>query len=433
MVRGHATQDEARAALVAGWAAERHQSPQQSQVMLAYTRVDVAELNRLAREQVRAAGELGTDHQVETERGARAMARGDRLMFLRNERGLGAGPGGRGGMAVKNGTLGTVLAVDSGGERLTVRLDGPGAPEGKNAPVVTFYVRDYGHLDHGYAATIHKAQGVTVDRAHVLASAHMDRHAAYVALTRHRDGVALYWSAEAVGDRAGLGRTLGRERAKDTSLDYGGPERAYAERRGLDPLRPESEIVVPRPGPEQARPASRPAASAAAGPAPGAELIEDVAQGRARFRERFEAHRRQQVRRAADEAAARALVGRWDQVLTAYKDALPRLDADPAAFGPVREALLGFGQEVRGQPGAATVLRQEGEAYGMGERPNLALVLADARPERVVGGIVEAAEAGMRVRLQEQAQQRAAQEEARRQELANRPRPVQRSGPRMGM
>ena len=437
MVQGHGTQAVARAALVAGWAAERHQSPHQSHVMLAYTRVDVAELNRLARERLRAAGELGEDHQVETERGQRAMARGDRLMFLRNERGLGAGPGGRGGVAVKNGTLGTVLAVEARGKRLTVRLDGPGGPEGRDAPVVTFYTRDYAHLDHGYAATVHKAQGVTVDRAHVLASAHMDRHAAYVALTRHRDGVALHWSAEALGDRAGLGRTLARERAKDTSLDYGGdrlgPERAYAERRGLDPLRPESAIVVPRPGPEAARPAARPAAPATAEPAPGAELAEDVAAGRARFRERFEAHRRQQAQRAADEAAARALVGRWDQVLMAYKDALPRLDRDPAAFGPAREALLGFGQEVRGQPGAAAVLREQGEAYGMGERPNLARVLADARPERVVGGIAEAAEAGMRVRLQEQAQQRAAQEAARRQELANRPRPVQRSGPRMGM
>ena len=421
MVQGHATQDEARTALVAGWAAERQAAPEQSRVMLAYTRVDVAELNRLAREQVRAAGELGKDHQVETERGKRAMARGDRLMFLRNERGLGAGPGGRGGVAVKNGTLGTVLAVDSKGERLTVRLDGPGGQEGRDAPVVTFYVRDYGHLDHGYAATVHKAQGVTVDRVHVLASAHMDRHAAYVALTRHREGVALHWSAEALGDRAGLGRTLGRERAKDTSLDYGldpvGPEREYAERRGLDPLRPESEIVVPRPE----------------APTPSPELAQDVAQGRARFRERFEAHRRQQAQQAADEAAARALVGRWDLVLTAYNAALPGLDTDPAAFGPAREALLGFGQEVRGQPGAAAVLREQGEAYGMGERPNLARVLADARPERVVSGIAEAAEVGMRARLQEQAQQRAAQEEARRQELASRPRPSQRQGPSMGM
>ncbi len=260
MVAGHGTREEARAALVDGWAAERRAAPEQSRVILAYTRADVAELNGLARDRLRAAGELGKDHQVETERGARAMARGDRLMFLRNERGLGAGPGSRGGVAVKNGTLGTVLAVDSKGERLTVRLDGPGQ-EGKDAaPVVTFYVRDYGHMDHGYAATVHKAQGVTVDRAHVLASAHMDRHAAYVALTRHRDGVALHYGRDEFADGRQLARALGRERAKDTTLDYG---QGFAERRGLDPLRPQSEIVV-RQAAEQVTP--KPAAREQAGP-----------------------------------------------------------------------------------------------------------------------------------------------------------------------
>ena len=223
MVRGHATQEAARAALVAGWAAERRAAPGQSRVMLATTRADVAALNELARARLRQVGELGPEQVVQTERGERAMAAGDRLMFLRNERALGAGPGGRGGVAVKNGSLGTVLAVDAKGERLTVALDGPGGAAGAGQegqdtrPVATFYTRDYGHLDHGYAATIHKAQGVTVDRAYVLASTHMDRHATYVALTRHRAGVALHWSAEQHGDRAGLGRSLGRERAKDTS------------------------------------------------------------------------------------------------------------------------------------------------------------------------------------------------------------------------
>jgi len=262
MVSGHGTREEARAGLVARWDEERRAEPERSRLILAYTRADVAELNALAREKLRTAGELGREHQVATERGERLMAAGDRLMFLRNERGLGVGPGGAGGVAVKNGTLGTVLAVEAGGERLTVRLDGPGGgQEGKDAaPVVTFYLRDYGHVDHGYAATIHKAQGVTVDRAHVLASSHMDRHAAYVALTRHREGVSLHYGRDEFSDGRQLARALGRERAKDTSLDYSGPGQggdelartaaAFAERRGLDPLRPESAIVV-RQGPER--------------------------------------------------------------------------------------------------------------------------------------------------------------------------------------
>ena len=130
MVVGHGTREAARAGLVAGWAAERRAAPEQSRVMLAYTRADVAALNALARERLRAGGALGVEHQVTTERGERALAVGDRVMFGRNERALGAGAGGRGGVAVKNGSLGTVLAVDAQGERLTVALDGPGGAAG---------------------------------------------------------------------------------------------------------------------------------------------------------------------------------------------------------------------------------------------------------------------------------------------------------------
>ncbi|MGI4941687.1 MAG: Ti-type conjugative transfer relaxase TraA [Janthinobacterium lividum] len=253
MVRAAGTRDAAKVALVAGWDAARLRGPTASQVILAYTRDDVRDLNTLARGRMRTSGELrGVDQVVQTERGERAFAAGDRIMFGRNERGLGEQADGRNGVAVKNGTLGTVLEVASGGERLTVRLDGAG-PEGRDGRVVTFATRDYAHIDHGYAATVHKAQGVTVDRAHVLATPHMDRHAAYVGLTRHRDGVALHYATEDFADLARLARSLGRERAKDTTLDYdrpGGREpdedlvRRYAERRGLDRLYPRSEILL---------------------------------------------------------------------------------------------------------------------------------------------------------------------------------------------
>jgi Ti-type conjugative transfer relaxase TraA len=249
MVRGHATLDEAKTAVIAGWEAARRENPDARQIMLAYRRDDVRDLNARARAVRQARGELGEDYRVQTERGARDFAAGDRVYFLRNERGLG----------VKNGTLGTVTDIGGSasgtdhtpdqGDRLTVRLD-----DGRS---VGFDVKDYAHIDHGYAATVHKSQGVTVDRSHVLATSHMDRHVAYVGLSRHRDRVDLHWSADEMGSRERLTRTLSRERLKDTSLDYGlarteaEPEvraesaaestRAYAERRGLAP---ESEIIV---------------------------------------------------------------------------------------------------------------------------------------------------------------------------------------------
>jgi hypothetical protein len=97
---------------------------------------------------------------------------------------------------------------------------------------VTFDTKDYAHIDHGYAATIHKAQGMTVDRAHVLATPGMDSHGAYVSLSRHRNGVDLHYGRDDFADQLKLVRTLSRERGKDMASDYK-PEQAFAERRGI--------------------------------------------------------------------------------------------------------------------------------------------------------------------------------------------------------
>jgi Ti-type conjugative transfer relaxase TraA len=229
MVVGHQGREEARSALVDGWDSVRQARPEASQLMLAHTRADVAELNQLARGRMRDAGALGEDQAVQTERGERTFAPGDRVMFLRNERSMG----------VKNGTLGTLERID--GAALAVRLDGADRRE------VRFDVKDYAQIDHGYASTIHKSQGVTVDHGHLLASDGLDRHAAYVGMSRHRETLAVHYGADDFKDRAQLTRTLGRERAKDTTLDYGD---AFAERRGLF----RSEILVERgPTPQAGR------------------------------------------------------------------------------------------------------------------------------------------------------------------------------------
>eukprot|EP01042_Synura_sphagnicola_P022162 gene22162-28223_t len=106
VLTAHETRAEARYALVEGWDVVRQAHPEVSQAMLAHTRADVAELNQLARARMRGVGQLGQDAEIQTERGARDFAVGDRVMFLRNERSLG----------VKNGTLGTLEALE--GQRL---------------------------------------------------------------------------------------------------------------------------------------------------------------------------------------------------------------------------------------------------------------------------------------------------------------------------
>jgi hypothetical protein len=136
-------------------------------------------------------------------------------MFLQNERGLG----------VKNGTLGAIEQVSP--QSMTVRTD-----DGRS---VAFDLKDYNHIDHGYAATIHKAQGLTVDRTHLLATPGMDAHSSYVALSRHRDGMNLHYGRDDFANADRLVRTLSRDRAKDMASDYdrADPIQSYAEQRGI--------------------------------------------------------------------------------------------------------------------------------------------------------------------------------------------------------
>ncbi|TIN90666.1 MAG: Ti-type conjugative transfer relaxase TraA [Mesorhizobium sp.] len=215
MVHQAATRDEARSDLVERWDRDRQADPEASRIILTHTNDEVRALNQAARERMRAAGDRGDDVQVAVERGARNFAIGDRVMFLRNERGLG----------VKNGTLGVIEEVST--QSMTVRTD-----DGRS---VRFDLKDYAQIDHGYAATIHKAQGMTVDRTHVLATPGMDAHGSYVALSRHRDGMDLHYSSDDFATRERLVRTLSRDRAKDMASDYerADPVQSFAERRGI--------------------------------------------------------------------------------------------------------------------------------------------------------------------------------------------------------
>ena len=215
MVHAAASRDAARAELVDGWDRDRQARPGDTRIILTHTNEEMHSLNDAARDRMRAAGDLGDDVAVKVERGDRMFATGDRIIFLRNERSL----------EVKNGTLGIVEQVDP--RSMTVRTG-----DGRS---VAFDLKDYAHIDHGYAATIHKAQGMTVDRTHVLATPGMDGHSAYVALSRHRGGVDLHYGRDDFKNQSKLIGTLSRQRVKDMAQDYAkdDPARSYAEQRGI--------------------------------------------------------------------------------------------------------------------------------------------------------------------------------------------------------
>jgi Ti-type conjugative transfer relaxase TraA len=212
------TQSEARRRLLDAWSADtaNANAATESRLILAYTRDDVRDLNTAAREIRKARHELGSAEVIATTRGNREFAVNDRIVFLRNEKSLG----------VKNGSLGTIEAIDRG--VLAVRLDGADDTR------IVVESRDYQDLDHGYATTVHKSQGATVDRSYILASRYFDRHTSYVALSRHRESATLYYANEefvpALGAaataidpkfaRERFHSTLSRARHKELAHDY---------------------------------------------------------------------------------------------------------------------------------------------------------------------------------------------------------------------
>jgi Ti-type conjugative transfer relaxase TraA len=194
------TREAARAELVDAWDRDRRQYPDASRIILTHTNDEVRALNENIRERLKAGGVLGAEVALTVERGERMFAENDRVMFLRNERSIG----------VNNGSLGTVQTVDR--TRMAVMLD--------NGRSIAFELKDYAHVDHGYVATIHKAQGMTVDRVQLLATPGVDSHSTYVALSRHRERVDLYYGRDDFANQNKLVRAASRERGKDMATDY---------------------------------------------------------------------------------------------------------------------------------------------------------------------------------------------------------------------
>lgn len=159
-------------------------------LVLAHTNHDVKRLNAALRNVMKNEGTLTVSREFQTARGVREFAGGDRIIFLENARFLEPRARKLGPQYVRNGMLGTVVSTGGpyGDPLLSVRLD--------NGRDVVISENSYRSVDHGYAATIHKSQGATVDRTFVLATGMMDQHLTYVSMTRHRDRADLYAARE---------------------------------------------------------------------------------------------------------------------------------------------------------------------------------------------------------------------------------------------
>lgn len=192
-------------------------------IMIASTNETVGKLNDLAQAHAMERGHVHPEHgSVRLHNEARAHV-GDVIVTRQNARRLTVNSGQD---FVKNGDLWRVSQVHDNGAMTVQHLE-----HGGKVTLPAAYASQ--SVELGYAATIHRAQGATVDTAHALVDSSTDRAGAYVALTRGREENRLYVS-------------LGEGQKRDEVLEQiaSAYERDLTVHESVDAVRAEHENVA---------------------------------------------------------------------------------------------------------------------------------------------------------------------------------------------
>jgi hypothetical protein len=233
-------QEDARAALVAAWTRDAVEHPGASRFVFAYTNRDVDALNAELREVYRARGALtGADVEFDTKHGKAAYAIGDRVQFTDTDK----------RRHIYNGNAGTITGLNGLTGEITARLDAAGGA-GRE---VTWLAGDFEGFRHGYAGTIYKGQGKTLDRTYLYHTEHWRAAASYVALTRQRDSAQVFVARETARDANHLARQMARGEVRAASVAWATPEEAAKERTARQPDPATAESTAERTQPREAR------------------------------------------------------------------------------------------------------------------------------------------------------------------------------------
>ena len=190
-----------------------HRSHGASAVMMASRNSDVDDLNRRAHQLMAEHGHL---HGEALRLDGRPFRIGDRVVCLRNDRRLG----------VRNGTVGDITHIDHRHRTLTIDT-----PDGTWQLPAEYL--DERHIRHGYAITIHKAQGITCDHALLLGSDELYRESGYVGLSRGRESNRIYAVSTAPDPDAHIPKHLRTERDPLDVLTHA-LQQTRAQRLGID-------------------------------------------------------------------------------------------------------------------------------------------------------------------------------------------------------
>lgn len=207
--------DEAVHVLINQWQQNKTTESIKEHVILAFTKASVELLNLKARLVLQEQGLVQREqYEYQSQNGAKKiqLALGERILFRQNHKELG----------IRNGELATITRINA--KELHALLD-----SGEQVVIP----KTYAFIDYGYALTVHKSQGMTINHASVLIdSPYWDKNLAFVAMTRHRDSLNFYTSKHHHPDLNALIKTLSRSTIKDNVIDW---PLDFAMRAGFEP------------------------------------------------------------------------------------------------------------------------------------------------------------------------------------------------------
>jgi hypothetical protein len=201
-------QVDARAALVAAWKRDTAAEPEATRFVFAYTNKDVDTLNAELRQVRRERGELlGPDVSFKTRHGPADFAPGDRVQFTDTLKAA----------RIYNGNAGTITSINERTGVIRAQLDSAVAGHGRE---VVWSASEFTGFRHGYAGTIYKGQGRTLDHTYLYHTHHWRSAASYVALTRQRESAQVFVARETARDTTQLARQMAREETKAASVAW---------------------------------------------------------------------------------------------------------------------------------------------------------------------------------------------------------------------
>ncbi|MBL4832175.1 MAG: AAA family ATPase [Aliivibrio sp.] len=184
-------------ALIEKWKTDFDLETNASRFVFAYRNKDVDVFNMAMREHLQEQGHIDSkNHAFNTKHGRFDFSKGDQLIMTETDK--------RAGLI--NGQGGKIVDID--GAFITLEI---------NNELRTLDVSEFTGFRHGYAGTIYKGQGRTVDHAYIYHTRHWGQANGYVALSRHKADAHLFVAGE-FRDTDKLVKSLKRDDRKVSSL-----------------------------------------------------------------------------------------------------------------------------------------------------------------------------------------------------------------------